>query len=354
MKKELVATGFVFLSFMLPSQALAADFSSLYVFGDSLSDTGNIYNVTKAINPNQAFPPSPPYFNGRFSNGLIWVDYLGTELGLKPTLFTELSTTPPTQGINFAFGGASSGLDNAVFPKQGLPGVLAQVGLFTDSLKANNQTADPNALYAVWGGANDFLFPNPDELKPPANNISNALGLLAQAGAKNILLFNLPNLAELPAAQNNGRDPEALEDSANEFNQSLATAIAALNTSYNLNIFSVNTYSLFNEALASPSTFGFSNVTEPCLTTSGICANPDDYLFWDDVHPTTKAHKLVANKALLAIKSQKVPEPSVTLGMLTLGALGAAAMLKRQQKKLNITPTNQVLDAQSSHIKVES
>ncbi|MHC5830296.1 MAG: SGNH/GDSL hydrolase family protein, partial [Nostoc sp.] len=69
---------------MLPTKASAASFDQLYVFGDSLSDTGNIYNATYATG--KPYPASPPYFEGRFSDGPIWVDYLGDQLGLKPTL----------------------------------------------------------------------------------------------------------------------------------------------------------------------------------------------------------------------------------------------------------------------------
>ncbi|MBD2438618.1 SGNH/GDSL hydrolase family protein [Nostoc sp. FACHB-110] len=362
MKKELAA-GCVFLSFMLPSTAFAADFSKLYVFGDSLSDTGNIYKAT-----NQAYPPSSnydptqpgpynpsqPYYNGHFSNGPIWVEYLGNELGLKPTLYTDLTTTPPTQGINFAFGGASTGIDNAVFPNQGLPGVLSQVGLFTKPYLDNNQKLDPNALYTVWAGANDFLFLDDKDAATPVNNISQALGLLAQAGAKNILVFNLPNLGALPAAKN-GRDPITLEQSTTAFNTGLATTIAALDKNYDLNIVSFDAYSLFDEVIHNPSIYGFNDVTNPCLTRLDVCQqDPSKFLFWDDVHPTTFAHKLIADKALQAIKAQEVPESSTTLGMLTLGALGLVAMRKRQQQKLHVTLKNRVLDAQSSRIKVES
>jgi phospholipase/lecithinase/hemolysin len=348
MKKELVAAGFVFFSFMLPLKASAANFSQMYVFGDSLSDQGNVFNATLGNVPNPIDYPS----DGRYSNGLIWVDYLADKLDLKPTLFTELGTTPPTEGINYAFGGSSTGIDNAVSPSSGLPGILAQVGLYTSSF----QKANPNALYTVWGGGNDALFLNPQNATTAVNNISQALGLLAQAGAKNIVVFNLSDLSVLPYVKIENLDAERLQQFTNEFNQGLATNIAALNKTYGLDIISVNTYSLFNQAISSPSAFGFEDVDNACHlpTTTVFCSNPDKYLFWDDVHPTTVGHKLVADAALLAIESKQIPEPSAPLGMLTLGALGAAAILKRQQKKLNITPTNRVLGAQSFRIKVES
>ncbi|MEH2266388.1 SGNH/GDSL hydrolase family protein [Nostoc sp.] len=346
MRKQAVATGFVLFSFMLTTKASAASFDRLYVFGDSLSDTGNVYNATGGI-----FPQSPPYFNGRFSDGPIWVDYLGDQLGLKPTLLTTIPSMPPTQGINFAFGGASSGLDNAIVPNQNLPGVLKQVLGFAGTLQANNQTADPNALYTLWGGANDFFFLNPTDSATPINNISLALNTLAGIGAKNILVFNLPDLGKLPAAKINGRDPSTLSKSTNEFNLGLANTVSALSKNPNLNIISIDTYSLFNQG----STLGFTNVTDSCLSNPNIC-NPGNnkFLIWDDFHPTTAAQKIIADTALAAIEAKSVPEPSINLGILALGAFGAVGVLKRQQKRSVLVSVGRVVDAQLSHTTVQN
>ncbi|MEH2174032.1 SGNH/GDSL hydrolase family protein [Nostoc sp.] len=342
MKKQAVAVGFILLSFILPTKASAASFDRLFVFGDSLSDPGNTYNAT-----GKTFPQSPPYFQGRFSNGPLWVEYLGDRLGLKPALFTTIPATPPTQGINFAFGGASSGLDNAVVPKVGLPGVLKQVLGFAGTLQANNQTADPNALYTLWGGANDFFFLNPEDSTTPINNISLALNTLVGVGAKNILVFNLSDLGKVPAAKINGRNPATLSKSTNEFNLGLAKTVSALSQNPNLNIISVDTYSLFNQASA----LGFTNVTESCLSRLDICdPGNNKFLLWDDFHPTTAAHQVIADAALAAIEAKSVPEPSINLGILALSAFGAVGVLKRQQKRSAV----RVMDAQFSHITVKN
>jgi phospholipase/lecithinase/hemolysin len=344
MKKQAVAAGFVLFSFMLPTKASAVSFDQLYVFGDSLSDTGNIYNATS-----QTYPPSPPYYDGRFSNGPIWVDYLGDQLGLTPTLFTTIASTPPTQGINFAFGGASSGLGNAVIPNPNLPGVLQQVEDFAGILQANHQTADPNALYTLWGGADDLLFSNAGDPTAPISNISQALNILAGVGAKNILVFNLPNLGELPGDQTSGLNTTTLSQSTSEFNLGLAETVSTLSSQNpNLNIIPVDIYSLFNQA----SSLGFTNVTEPCLS-SPDC-DPATFLFWDGFHPTTAAQKVIADTALADIEAKSVPEPSVNLGILALGAFGAVGVLKRQQKRLVLMTAGRVVDAQLSHTTVEN
>ncbi|MEH1856174.1 MAG: SGNH/GDSL hydrolase family protein [Nostoc sp.] len=354
MKKQAVAVGFVLFSFMLPTKASAASFDQLFVFGDSLSDTGNIYNVTNAIG--QPYPPSPPYFEGRFSNGPIWVDYLGDQLGLKPTLLTDINFTTipptpvPTQGINFAFGGASTGLDNAVFPDQGLPGVLKQVSDFAGILQANHQTADPNALYTLWAGANDFLFLNHEDSTTPISNVSQALNTLAAIGAKNILVFNLPDLGKVPGVKTEGLNPTTLSESSREFNLGLGQTVSTLRQNPNLNITYVDINSLFNQA----SRFGFTNVTDSCKDSPDICYSSNNkFLFWDDFHPTTAAQKVIADVALAAIDAKSVPEPSLNLGILALGAFGAVGVLKRQQKRSALVSAGRVVDAQWSHTTVE-
>ena len=179
MKKQLVVAGFILFSITLPPKASAATFTKLFVFGDSLSDPGNVFNATKALgDPTKVLPPSPPYFDGRFSNGLVWSEYFGNELGLTSAPVTTLGSQPPNDGVNFAFGGSTTGENNAIAPD--VPtGILTQVDLFTEPLERFNQKADPNALYAIWGGANDYLFGNNQGPAVPIANLTNAIKSLA-------------------------------------------------------------------------------------------------------------------------------------------------------------------------------
>ena len=341
MKKEFVAAGFVLFSFMLPLKASAAQFSGLYVFGDSLSDTGNVFKFTGgSVNPTAATPASPPYFNGRFSNGPNWVDYLGENLGLQPTLSTDLNKTIRTQGINYAIAGARSGIGH-INPNRNLPGVLQQVGLFTKPFIDANQKIDPNALYTVQGGANDYLFPqSKNSTQPkPFENILQSVNLLAAAGAKNILVFNLSDLGKTPLAKIDNRNPDSLSQSTIEFNSTLAAGLDALSQKPQLNIISVDVNSLLNQITTNKEQFGLKNVTDACLklTAKTICDEPNKYLYWDNVHPSTTVYKLVADKALAAIEAKSVPEPSTTLGSLLIGAWGAVAVRKHKRQKSALT-----------------
>ncbi len=341
MKKALTTVGFVLFSFMLPCKAMASNFSQFYVFGDSLSDTGNLFNATGGlVNPETAIPPNPPYAPGRFSNGDIWVDFVGDEIGLTPTTFIPPQTNIPTDGVNFAIGGSSSGLNNALVPNPNLPGVLGQVGLFTQNLQANNQQADPNALYTVWGGANDYLFGNVTDPNQTVENLSNAIGALTQAGAKNIAVFNLPDLGQLPSAIATNNSTQ-LSQLTLAHNSALEQAVDGFDRNRDVNIIPVDVNSVFNRVVANPQEFGFTqNPAIPCVVgdigdISSVCDNPNEFIFFDGFHPTSKSHRLVADVTLSAIKHETVPEPSTVLSTFAIGAIGTVGMLKRKRKKVS-------------------
>ncbi|MCC5635835.1 SGNH/GDSL hydrolase family protein [Nostoc sp. CHAB 5844] len=367
MKKQLVTAGFVVFSVILPLKASAVQFSGIYAFGDSLTDTGNVYNAVSASAPGVQFPP-PPYFQGHFSNGPVWIEELAEKLNLaSPTPFIQVTQgSTPTDGINFAFGGATTTTDNTLsltFPQlAGLPGLPQQIGAFQGLLNNNPPQADPNALYILWAGANDYL-PTQGSFQPrltpneTLGNLSNALQALASFGVKQVLVPNLPDLGITPVARRSGQS-QRLSELTQAHNAGLSAIIAEFdnNPALDLDVIPLDVYSLFSNPQAS----GFTNAENPCFDRSTnpptLCNNPEEYLFWDEQHPTTTAHKILGDYAFQQIRQSAtpVPEPSVSLGLLTLGAVVAFAKLKRQHKKMAFTPTNQVLDAQSSRIKVES
>ncbi|HAJ61964.1 MAG TPA: GDSL family lipase [Cyanobacteria bacterium UBA8543] len=323
MNKKVVASGFFLLSFLLPLKAMATNFSQLYVFGDSLSDTGNVFTASRGL------VPASPYFDGRFSNGLIWVDYLAQDLGLNPS--------PNT---NFAFGGATTGTNNTISTL--LPGLQQQINGFTQA----NPTADPNGLYVVWAGANDYLGGNVINPTIPITNISNAITSLARVGAQNILVLNLGDLGSLPGTRTDPQQSANLSLLSNAHNSGLSQAIAALSPQLgsSVNLTLIDTNSLFNRVYANPAEFNFTNVTTACLSVLS-CASANQnaqnqYLFWDSIHPTTAGHQLIADVAFSSLNSTQptgVPEPGSTLGVLAFGALGAGLKLKRKKQK-NVKP----------------
>lgn len=223
--------------------------------------------------------------------------------------------------------------------------MLGQVGLLRQNLPV-----DPNALYSVFGGANDYFLSNAN-VNQVIENLTNSIGSLAQGGAKNFLVFNLPDLGDSPFGKRLGV-PDKLNQLTQAHNQQLASAISNISTSNpDLNFFSVDINSLFKTIRATPAKFGFKDVTNFCVTgnfqqVTNICDNPDDFLFFDEIHPSSRAHNLIAQAALTAVRGKTIPEPSAALGMLALGALGAAGVLKRK-----LTPAGRVVEAEPSRMR---
>lgn len=346
MKTTILTTGFCLFSCLLPFKATAAAFSQMFVFGDSLSDPGNLYNLS--FNPilGTGIPPSP-YVDGRFSNGPNWVDYLADDLGLNPIPVTTLALgATPTQGINFALGGATTGESNTInlpgFPP--LPGLDQQIDSFKGLLAQTGQPADANALYIVWAGANDYLGGGQRNPTIPVSNLSQAIADLATVGARNILVANLPDLGRL-AGTNNTPASSSLNLLSGLHNSGLSAALNNLEQTLlpEVNLISLDVNSLLAQAIANPGDFGFTNVTDSCLTNFeftippdtdfNVCDNPDEYVFWDDIHPTTATHRYIANLALETLNSEpqkSVPEPASVVGLFAIGVFGAGSMLKRQ------------------------
>lgn len=350
-RRRVLATGFFVLSVLFPVKTFAASFTGIYVFGDSLSDPGNVFNISTQLNSADPqvpiIPPSPPYFNGRFSNGPNWVDYLSQNLELNPIPFTTLpSGGNPAQGINFAFGGATTGTDNTIDPR--LFGLQQQVVAFTSLLPPTTK-ADPNALYIVWAGGNDYLPTTSPVFQPynqptiPLANISGAVTTLAGVGAKNIMVVNLPDLGKTPLTLGTpfSQPLDALTEAHNAgLSQTLNLLSQNLGSSVNLIRLDVN--SLADRVRANPAQFGFTNITQACLPdifAPTSCPNPEEYLFWDSNHLTTRGNQLVGELAFSVVSSQpseSVPEPSSAVAIFAFGVLGTVSVLKRKRQKANL------------------
>lgn len=145
------------------------------------------------------------------------------------------------------------------------------------------------------------------------------------------MVANLPDLGKVPATNSNSAISAGLNALSGGHNFVLSQALAGLGSTLNVNIKSLDVNTLFNQAIANSTQFGFTNVTDACLNLNAgtICSNPNKYLFWDNIHPTTNAHSLIAKTALV-----EIPEPSAGLGMLALSAVSAVGMLKRNNKQI--------------------
>ncbi|NET44404.1 SGNH/GDSL hydrolase family protein [Okeania sp. SIO2B3] len=261
-------------------------FSDIYVFGDSLSDTGNAFAATGGL-----LPPSPPYFEGRISNGPLWIETLAPQL--------ELTSNP---SLNFAVNGATTGFVNSTnnLLPEGTPPLLIGLQTQIDNFIAETPETDPDALYVVWAGANDYLGGSTQDVQSSVGNLSVAVNKLASIGARNFMLPNLPDLGLTPFGQSlPPEQQQGLSLLSDGHNSGLAAASQILEQDPNINIISPDFRTIFDDVIANPTDFGFTNVTDNFLASGAI--NPDDFLFFDDIHPTTNAHNFVADTAIKSI-----------------------------------------------------
>ena len=259
-------------------------FNQLVVFGDSLSDNGNslfLFGV-----------PQAPYYKGRWSNGPNWVDYFPLVAHHFPTVAAFFPNPDNENGTNFAVGGAVSS-DLLESEPTGFPGQIPTY------LASTGGRASVDDLYVIWIGANDFAAGiNPTET---VGNIRNGIIQLRQAGAKPLLLLSVPDISLTPTVIALGG---AVIQAAKQFvftvNALLEADILWLRLSKGIKIEFVDINSIFTELVLNPGQFGFTNSTgeafNPSLPISPTnpVSDPNDYVFWDGLHPTTRVHYIAA------------------------------------------------------------
>ena len=290
--------------------ALADDaFSRTVFFGDSLTDAGYF----RPLLIQQAGPGAA--ILGRFTTnpGLVWAEWLADYYG------TGASPNGNGQsGDNYAVGGAMVATDRNGPPFGLTPSLRTQM---TNYLAANGGRADPDALYTVWGGANDLfsIAANPTQAQQIIGAAVTAqvgiVGTLQGAGARYVLVPNIPDLGITPSFRAQGA---AAAGQGTAISTAYNTALYGGLSTSGLRVIPVDTFAFLREVVADPGQFGFANVTgtacQPQITAQSLTCNPgtyvtpnapDTYLFADGVHPTSGAHKIIADLAISMIEGPR-------------------------------------------------
>jgi outer membrane lipase/esterase len=314
----------------ISSIASAAGYSGLYVFGDSLSDPGNLAAAIGA-DPGQVitgngYIPDRPYASLQFSNGDVWARTFANMIGLG-----SFGQTFGTGGGNYAFGGARVTAEGPGLP----PSLTTQENVFF--LGSHAGVAPSDALYVIEGGGNDArdaLAAAATAADPSAvigaaavayaTGMGNLVDLLQASGAQHIVVWNVPNLGLAPAVTTLG--PGA------SFLGSLVTQ--SMNSALSLRLAGESGVTLFDlfgtisSFVANPAAFGFANVTDACGAIAGC--DPSTSLFWDGIHPTSTGHALLAQEMFVAT----VPEPADFLLLLAgLGFVGQRARVVARSRR---------------------
>lgn len=295
--------------------------SSIVVFGDSLSDTGRLFRLTHG-----GFPPRVAYFDGRQTNGPVWVEYLADEIGLERRL------------KNYAVVGAMTGPSAAVPTGNvwsdtytGLDGTSLN-GQFTRYLTDTGGKVDPEALYIIEGGANDLIGPLSWLLMhPPATaaefmqdvqeiatpiviNVATIAGTLKAQGAQHLAVVNVPDFGKAPRLIGYGPVASAIVSQVvGLVNDSVAAQLDGIDAAGGNKIARIDAYGFIDGVAAAPASFGFANVTGQFMTLdfgAGTVTYAStsrhavaQWFFWDDLHPTTRGHRFFAENALEALRA---------------------------------------------------
>jgi phospholipase/lecithinase/hemolysin len=318
-----------------PAAAGHIQVSQYVVFGDSLSDTGNFRSRSGNI-------PGPGFFGGNFTTGRftngpgadpantqytgVWHEQLAGMLGLP-------AATPSSGGgTNFAFGGATTAdgqrdITRGFLTLATVDNLGRQVSDFVGRYPNGKVPAD--VLYMLWAGGNDLINAATSRGATPMdvaaaeqqaiNNLVSAISVLANSGGTTFLWIDLPPLDKTPEAA--ALSPElraALATASSDFQRDEHNRIVDLQMILpGIQIVELDVYDLFNAAAANPGAYSLTDVTHPAR---GQNVNPDDYLFWDNLHPTTHGHNLIAQAAyaqLLASGVNPVPVPPTVVLLAT-------------------------------------
>ena len=296
-----------------PRWASAQSADGIVVFGTSLSDSGNAFALTgDAGKPpdftlNPFLIPSAPYAKGghHFSNGETWIEQYAQGLGLGHSVGAALATADPS-ATNFAVGAARAYDDGINF------NLSRQVDTF---LLRVDGAASSQSLYVIEMGSNDIrdsfqLYAGGGDGGPV---LGQALGSIVwnvqrlyAAGARNFLVWVAPNVALTPALRSLPPAAQGLAAFLTQvFNANLTGLVDQLSALPGTSFRRLDVDQILNAIVDEPSHFGLESSTAPCLTPNDApftCKQPDQYLFWDGIHPTKAGHAILAAAAATVLQ----------------------------------------------------
>lgn len=322
------------------------DFKTVVVFGDSLSDTGNIAHLTQtqfgvrypADNTVLGFD----YTDGRFTDGAdtqpaaqayfgVWVEQLAASFPSKPAIKDSLDG-----GTNYAYGDATTAdgttTESKTFALVPISITLNNMGQQVADYLATSPTPNAQTLYVLWGGANDLYNASDAGGDPIAaagvavQNEINLVQTLIAAGATNFLIPNLPPLGGVPSyAGGSAATAAALNTASGAFAAELAAGLssvklAAAARGITITVYQPDILTLFATVAGDPMAVGLGTIGADA---QNISASPDTYLIWDGVHPTTTGHHFAAATARNLITPLVASSSSLSIAPVLLAGQGA-------------------------------
>ncbi len=303
------------------SSALAqTDFSKIVIFGDSLSDTGNLSSVFGAL--------PFPYFNNRISDGTVAVDRLAQLLGDNAAASLHLANQQ--SGYNYAVaGGAIVGNEDE--------DLTAQVDAFVS--RVTNST-DPSALYLIMIGGNDLrsirgtasVSTASSQIDLSVSSLVAQITRLINAGATNFFIANSPNIGRIPETLSLESSNPGISARAQNYtqilNQRLSAQLNTLFTNTNRQLIEFDFYSAFESLLNNAASLGYTQTSVGCFSIGSFSFHPDcnfgltfdRFVFFDNIHPTGKAHRMLGDAMFQKLQASPSRSPVISaIIMLLLG-----------------------------------
>lgn len=323
--QSLRAAAASFAAVCVSSAALAAPFDNVFIFGDSLVDSGNIAIATGGAVPS----PSLGYFQGRFNDGPSVGDWLTFY-----TTGTPLAAPSLAGGNNYSFGNA-----RIVANADTVPDLQLQVGAFA----LDSKPVDGDDLFVINMGGNDVFalvsgdiggLSADDYIASAATIVADSIVQLELLGAQNLLLMGVPDVGAPPASTAGGTSAEARAFSET-LQQAILDELAMRSFSLDLRLFDWISFS--DTLLSAPDAFGLPplesfNLLEPCIGFSGEFGAPDvdcsGFASFDTVHPTSPVNEAFALAALEETFGVRIAEPA-SLALLGFGLLAGAHLRRR-------------------------
>jgi len=304
---------FVILCWLLCCIRVSGGISEIIVFGDSLSDMGNVNEATFGL------VPSNDYFESRvFSNGEPWISTLASELGIAEP---KHSLSGSSRATNYAYGGAQTGDGDSSFASIFIPDVGGQIEAF----ETDGGMFERQSLCALWIGGNDLNGTSASNAQGVINitiaNLEDHIEKIIELGALQIVIPNVPLLGEVPQHNTNSAERQQQNELVSDYNATLVDLIADLRVRYpEIRLIEVDVEAFMLELLADPGAFGITNVKDQAYTPGplgdifggSVVDNPDGYAFWDDLHPTGPIHEIVGMLAAREVQRPPVnPVPEI-------------------------------------------
>lgn len=323
MKRVLTPLAAACLLAFLPSQASAAAYSGMVVFGDSLSDAGQ-FGGLRFTSQDQGGPYFPAGTAGFGNTAPMFInDALGFG-AQKPSTSALLPLLGQADGDNWARGGYTTAdiLASITQPGGSVTTAAAPLPARTrDGYLTGGRVVDSNTLFYINGGGNDFLadrlFPGiltPAYVINAANNMGSSLRALQAAGGR---YFMMPLLVDVMSPADGGVFVQNTYDMAQLYNAELIRHMASVDAE----VIPLNVPLLYREVLANAGAYGFDasqNLLNTCFQSFGMglagvaatgCSNatwgdasatpdPSKLIYSDTVHPTTAMQKILGDQAI--------------------------------------------------------